>query len=254
MCRLLAWRSAEALTPADVLGPDRERLAELSRVHCDGWGIATVTSDTDLHIERGDAPAHLCADFATAMASRPSPAGIVHLRWATDDLAVNMGNTHPFTAALADGEIAFEHNGMLPDSELLLPDIDPDIVAGFRGDTDSERYFGLVLTELRRDPTDLIGAVQRTAKRLSDVAYTSLNAMILTPSTLAVICLFKPENRDDDVEEDYFHLTWGIDGDGVVSAWSMGVRPSATFGRPLDNGMLLLVDIATGDIDLVSID
>jgi predicted glutamine amidotransferase len=252
MCRLLAWRSAEPITPAAVLGPDRDRLAQLSRVHCDGWGIASAASNDSLLIERGADPAHLCPDFTLAMASHASRSGIVHLRWATEELAVNLGNTHPFTADTTGSEIAFEHNGMLPDSHLLLADIDPDIVAGFRGDTDSERYFGLLLTEMRRDAGDVTNAIQRVAKRLSDVAYTSLNAMLLTPQTLAVVCLFKPENLPWDEEEDYFNLTWGVE-DGIVSAWSTGVRPSATDARPLDNGMLLLVDIASGDIDLVSI-
>lgn len=252
MCRLLAWRTPHPVCPEEVLGADRDSLVDLSRIHCDGWGMATAEPDGTLLVERGPEPAHLSPAFTAALTSRRAQAGVIHLRWATEGLAVNLGNTHPFESPSDIGPIAFVHNGMLPGSADLVSDIDADLVRTFRGDTDSERYFGLFMTELRREDGDIAAAMQRTSKRLSDVAYTSLNAMILTPRTLAVACLFKPENRPLDEEENYFDLTWSA-VDGVVSAWSMGVRPHAAEGQPLPNGTLLVVDIASGDIDLVSI-
>jgi predicted glutamine amidotransferase len=253
MCRLLAWRSPRPICPEELLGADRDRLAELSRVHCDGWGVAFADPGMHLSVDRGPEPAHLDPRFSEAIRSHRSQAGMVHLRWATEDLAVTLGNTHPFSASVDDLPVAFVHNGMLPDSAALLADIDPDLVRDFRGDTDSERYFGLFMTELRREGGDIAAAMSKTAKRLSDVAYTSLNAMILTPRTLAVACLFKPENRPSDEDEDYFDLTWEA-RDGLISAWSTGVRPSATHGQPLDNRTLLVVDIASGEFELVPID
>lgn len=252
MCRLLAWRPPRPVGPEELLGADRDCLAQLSRVHCDGWGIAKAEPPDALELLRGPEPAHTAPAFEYAMRNGPAQAGLVHLRWATEDLAVNLGNTHPFDGLSEVGPLAFVHNGMLPASADLIPDIDPDIVQAFRGDTDSERYFGLFMTELRREGGDIAAAMQQTAKRLSDVAYTSLNAMILTPRTLAVACLFKPENRPLDEAEDYFDLTWSEDA-GTVSAWSTGVRPHATGARPLPNGTLLVVDIASGDVDLVAI-
>lgn len=252
MCRLLAWRSAEPLCPETVLGADRDSLVDLSRIHCDGWGMATIETEEALLLERGSEPAHLSTAFADALVTRRARAGVIHLRWATEGLAVNIGNTHPFNALSDTGPIAFVHNGMLPVSADLISDIDDDLVRAFRGDTDSERYFGLFMTELRHEHGNIAAAMQRTSKRLSDVAYSSLNAMILTPRTLAVACLFKPENRPLDVAPDYFDLTWSA-VDGVVSAWSMGVRPHAEGGQPLPNGTLLVVDIPSGAIDLVSI-
>lgn len=252
MCRLLSWRTPHPVCPEELLGADRDSLANLSRIHCDGWGIATAEPPDALDIERGPDAAHTDPAFARGMRSRAAQAGMVHLRWATDDLAVNLGNTHPFEAPSSLGPVAFVHNGMLPGSAELLPDIDADLVESFRGDTDSERYFGIFMTELRRENGDIASAMQRTAKRLSDIAYTSLNAMILTPHTLAVACLFKPENRPLDEEEDYFDLTWS-ENQGTISAWSMGVRPHAEHAQPLPNGTLLVVDIPTGAIDLVSI-
>jgi predicted glutamine amidotransferase len=256
MCRLLAWRSETPLTPREVLGADADQLAELSRVHCDGWGYARVSTGADsgtaIAVDRGADPAHLSAEFRTVMQDDAATAGIIHLRWATEGLEVSLGNTHPFLASIPGGTVAFVHNGMVPESAALLPLVDADLQAEFRGDTDSERYFGVLMTELRRADGDVVDAYRRTAKLLADFAYTSLNSMILTPTTLAIACLHKPENRSRDVDEDYFHLTWGVH-DGVVSAWSMGVHPHAADQRPLDNGHLLTVDLASGTIDLVPI-
>lgn len=252
MCRLLAWRSGEPLTPREVLGADADILSELSRVHCDGWGYARVTDEPGIQLRRGAEPAHLSREFAASIQDEAALAGIIHLRWATEGLAVNLGNTHPFLASGLGGQVAFVHNGMLPESAHLLPHIDSDLQMDFRGTTDSERYFGVLMTELRREDGDVVNAYRRTAKLLTDFAYTSLNAMVLTPTTLAIACLHKPENRPLDVDENYFHLTWG-DNDGVVSAWSMGVRPHASDQRPLDNGHLLTVSLATGTIDVLPI-
>ncbi len=252
MCRLLAWRSETPLTPREVLGADADQLAELSRVHCDGWGYARAAAGTEIAVVRGAEPARLSAEFRRVMQDEAATAGLVHLRWATEGLEVSLGNTHPFLTSTPGGTVAFIHNGMVPESAALLPHVDADLQAEFRGNTDSERYFGVLMTELRRADGDVVDAYRHTAKLLADFAFTSINSMILTPTTLAVACLHKPENRSPDVDEDYFHLTWGVH-DGVVSAWSMGVRPHAPDQRPLDNGHLLTVDLASGTIDVVPI-
>lgn len=252
MCRLLAWHSQTPLTVEQVVAPDSHRLAELSQVHCDGWGFAKLNAQGELRTAMGSQPAHESPEFLRMTSNEATSNGIVHLRWATGDLAVSPGNTHPFTAKGSVGDIAFVHNGYLPEPEDLLDDINPQLVAAFRGETDSERYFGLFATELEHEGGDVVSALRRTAKRLSHKEYTSLNAMILTPSTIAVLCLFKPENRPLDEDEDYFDLTWG-DQQGVVSAWSTGVRPSFNDGRPLDNGTVLLVDTSSGATSIESI-
>lgn len=252
MCRLLAWHSPTAQTAEQVISPDYHRLANLSRVHCDGWGFAQLTESGVIDTQMSEKPAHESPEFYQISNHVATSNGVIHLRWATGDLAVSLGNTHPFTTTTSLGDVAFVHNGFLPDADALLEDIDPAIVSAFRGDTDSERYFGLFATELLRENGDLVAALRRTAKRLADHPYTSLNAMILTPQKIAVLCLFKPEFRPLDEEEDYFNLTWG-EQDGVVSAWSTGVRPSATVGAPLENGTLLLIDTQTGATDLVPI-
>lgn len=252
MCRLLAWHSHTPVTAEQVIAPDSSRLAELSRVHCDGWGFADLTADGAIETAMGWEPAHESDLFAKVTGQVATSNGMVHLRWATGDLAVSLENTHPFTASGVPGEVAFVHNGLLPQADELIDEIDSDLVAAFRGQTDSERYFGLFATELRRESGDVVSSLRRTAKRLSDHAYTSLNAMILTPQTLAVVCLFKEENRPLDEDEDYFDLTWG-ERDGVISAWSTGVRTVDDSHHPLENGTVLLIDTRSGAHEIVSI-
>ncbi|MDP4803904.1 MAG: class II glutamine amidotransferase [Candidatus Nanopelagicales bacterium] len=252
MCRLLAWHSPTPLTAEQVLSPNSDRLAELSRVHCDGWGFAQLMGDGDIDIRMGSEPAHESIEFKQTLATAATDNGVVHLRWATGALEVNLGNTHPFSTDTPAGQVVFVHNGFLPDSESLLADIDEDLIRAFRGQTDSERYFGFLITELRHENGDLVSALRRTVKKLADHAYTSLNAMILTPTTLAVMCLFNPENRPLDEDPDYFDLTWG-ETHGVIRVWSSGVRPNAEDDQPLRNGTVLMIDTHTGDTSLVSI-
>lgn len=249
MCRLLAWHSSAPLTAEQVIIPDPNRLAELSRVHCDGWGFAELSESGRIMTVMGPEPAHESSQFAHVTQDVATRNGIVHLRWATGDLAVSLANTHPFTAQTPFGDVAFVHNGYIPDADDLIPDIDDDLVAAFRGETDSERYFGLFTTELRHEGGDIVSALRRTTKRLSDQAYTSINAMVLTTTHLAVLCQHKPENRPLDEDEDYFHLNWGVER-GVISAWSMGVRPHAGMREPLENGTILLIDTRSGDYDI----
>lgn len=252
MCRLLAWHSQVPMTAEQVIAPDSNRLTELSRVHCDGWGFAELSESGSLDTVMGSEPAHESPEFTRILTQSATRNGIVHLRWATGDLAVSMGNTHPFTARMPFGDIAFVHNGYLPEPEELIRDIDDDLIAGFRGETDSERYFGLFATELRHEGGNLVNALRQTTKRLVDQAYTSINAMILTETHLAVLCMHKPENRPLDEDEDYFDLTWGED-QGVVSAWSMGVRPNARNQQPLENGTVLLIDTHSGATDIIPV-
>ena len=79
MCRLLAWRSETPLTPREVLGADADQLAELSRVHCDGWGYARVVTGTEIAVDRGAEAAHLSSEFRAVMQDDAATAGLVFL-------------------------------------------------------------------------------------------------------------------------------------------------------------------------------
>ena len=79
--------------------------------------------------------------------------------------------------------------------------------------------------------------------------FTSLNCLLMTPDTLFAASRFNP-GAEDDEGEDYFHLRYRVTDDAVVvasSGWGSG-------WQVLENGTLLMVDRATLETSVVSLD
>ena len=248
MCRLFAWHSPVPLTVNEALATDADALRELSKIHQDGWGMAF---DSEGHIElvRDVKAAHESDAYAKATGETKSTDGIVHLRWATEELQVCLPNTHPFIKSGPAGPIAFCHNGGIPRGDLLNSLIDPDLIEGMEGDTDSEFYFAALITALREHDNDFVEAYRQLLKDVEVLEYTSLNTLVLTHEKLYVLCNHKPANLPAHVDADYYELNWATI-DGVTSAWSSGVRPSVTTGTELENGYLLEIDRASGSTQI----
>jgi predicted glutamine amidotransferase len=197
MCRLLGVVSAVPVSVADAVG-DRmlEDFLALTEIHGDGWGVGAVT-------ERGRPPrvevsagnANDDAQFAAAM-KEPAAATLVHLRWATNGLAVQPQNSHPF---LADG-LAMAHNGSIKPMGPLDALVGPDIE--LRGTTDSERYFA-VIRQHRRTAPDLAEGVRRAVAELRALyPDASLNALILGEDQLIAVHAHATSRLlDEDIEE-----------------------------------------------------
>ena len=126
MCRLFAFVSPVTASARGELGADgMESLLSLARLHGDGWGRASVRAPGDAPIvTRSAISAAEDPDFDAALAT-PCRAAVVHLRWATAGLPVNIRNAHPFEA---DG-IAFAHNGTIKPRETLQGLLSADSVA-----------------------------------------------------------------------------------------------------------------------------
>jgi predicted glutamine amidotransferase len=137
-------------------------------------------------------------DFIAATRDRRSDASLVHLRWATNGLAVQPQNSHPF---MADG-IAMAHNGSIKPVGPLDDLLDRDIAASLRGTTDSERYFGLI-RQYRRDAPSLAEAVRRAVAQLRQIyPDASLNALLLGENQLIVVHAHAHSRLlDEDIEE-----------------------------------------------------
>jgi len=246
LCRLFAWHSAEPLSIANALGTDLQAFTELSTVHRDGWGIAYADTD-EIKLVRDTSPAHESSVYSDLLTQMQTTDAIAHLRWATEALAVCIPNTHPFVKQGPTGEIAFMHNGGVARGRELKDLIDSDYLAELDGDTDSEKYFAAVLTQLRKSNGDFVAAYQSLVKQFAPIHYTSLNAMILTETELVIVCQHKPENRSPELQPDYYDLFWQS-VNGVTSAWSTGVRPNPNNFEELKNGSLLRVNRKTGDV------
>jgi glutamine amidotransferase len=123
-----------------------EGLKRLAVEHKDGWGVARFDGKApwlETSVRRADG----CERFGALGVEIATTSLLAHIRLASVG-SVTEQNSHPF---FADGW-AFMHNGTLkrfaehrPQLEQLLS---PERRAALRGDTDSERCFGLFLTLL----------------------------------------------------------------------------------------------------------
>ena len=184
MCRLLGYAAARPMTFGRALGAtELAEFVDLARVHCDGWGRASVANPgLEPDVVTSQLSAQLDPNFLAHNSSAPGRAGMLHLRWATDGLAVQPENTHPF---LADG-IAFAHNGSV-DRHALEGLLEPELLAGVAGTTDSELYFALV-RQYRSRSADLTDAVFSAVRRIRAAApIQSLNALVIDGRQLVAV-------------------------------------------------------------------
>ncbi len=117
LCRLLGYVSDRPTSAVEGLGATAfQTFTSLSAVHGDGWGMAWRESSEGL-TRAATSPMSAAEDPAySELAGRAlGAAGMVHLRWATDGLAVQPTNTHPFS----DGTHALAHNGSISPVEAL---------------------------------------------------------------------------------------------------------------------------------------
>lgn len=241
MCRLLAYASRRPTSLTEVLGaPGLAAFTALSRVHCDGWGLGWAEDD-GVGVLRMPEPAHDSPEFARASQEHRADLAVAHVRWATDDLTIDLDNTHPFT----DGRIAFAHNGAVRPADALDDLVPAELQTERRGTTDSERYFLAVLAEARRtDPaTGLAAVVQAIVDGGYD--YTCLNAILVTDRELIAVNRFLPAAEAVEGPE-YYRMRYRTDSDAVVitsSGWGNG-------WSSLENGQLLVVQRQTLAVEI----
>ena len=235
MCRLFAFVSPEHSTARDELHADGlESLLSLARLHGDGWGWAGVAEvGTSPRVRKSAHSAVSDAEFSASV-DTPSRAGLVHLRWATAGLPVNLNNAHPFQG---DG-MAFAHNGTIKPLDDVRSLLSPASAAALKGTTDSEMYFALIRERiaLGLDPHDAVVQVVRMLRER--FPYASLNALLLSGERLIVVhasatSLLTPHDlsRMGPIagempaghNEDYFALRWRESPDGTVAVSSTGV-------------------------------
>lgn len=185
MCRLLGVVSTTPISVAEAVGDGvLTDFVALTKVHGDGWGVASVdhVGDTPHVTVSAGSAAHDREFTAVTRDLRPT-AALVHLRWATNGLAVEPRNSHPF---LADG-LAMAHNGSIKPMGPLNDLIEPAIATSLRGTTDSERYFTVIRQHRRTAPT-LAEAVWSAVAQLRQThPDASLNALVLGEDQLIVV-------------------------------------------------------------------
>ena len=185
MCRLLGVVSVVPTSVADAVGDGvLKDFVALTKVHGDGWGVATVDRLGDTpHATVSAGSALDDPGFTSATHDRRAAAALVHLRWATSGLAVEPHNSHPF---VADG-IAMAHNGSVKPMAPLDAMLDAEFTASLQGTTDSERIFALI-RQYRRRTSSLVEAVRDAISELRRVyPDASLNSLIHGEDQLIVV-------------------------------------------------------------------
>lgn len=233
MCRLLGVVSTESAALTESLGDELEPFSQLSSIHCDGWGVAAWNGHDDLVVRKEPTPARVEPGLLDACAGIRADSAILHLRKASPGLAVASRNTHPF----AVGSVAFAHNGYFPLDpaiDKVLADVDAEPVAG---DTDSERYFHLVLALMRM--SDPVTALTQAATLITgQVEAVSLNALMLTHRALYAFA-FYDERAERPVSRSY-ELRFRV-GDRAVRVASSGWEQPTPQWETLASGTILEV-------------
>lgn len=256
MCRLLGWLSRTPVSARDVLGDDGlAAFRRLSRLHADGWGRAADDGFGPV-LDRSTTRADDDPEFVRAM-EQPTRAAVVHLRWATPGLPVQLRNTHPFL----HGGRAFAHNGAIYPVDRVVDVLTAPWRDRLQGTTDSERYFLAVLAELEVPGTDVPTAYARVTARLAQqFRPSSLNSLLLAPEALYAVSCYDPAAAPPAPEaayveqSTYFDLRYRATPDFVVVASSGFLPPEAPDWQRLPNGSVLVVDRATLAVRQVSMD
>ena len=245
MCRLMGFVSSDEKTLVEAAGSEFAEFAALSARHGDGWGIASCNTEDHPALLLEPTRAMESTAFDEASHHLKSNGALLHLRWATGALSVKEGNTHPFTFE----DFSFMHNGAIFPPESIDPFVDPRYLALRRGETDSESYFYLIITEIEKYGVE--AGIRSAVKIISDHAdYSSINAMFLTPTEFFVINEHRNERIPASEPADYYDLRYQTKNGEVLVASSGWTQ---TGWDELPNHKLMKVDRRTLAIEITDI-
>ena len=196
MCRLLGIYGQVDFWQEIVLGFRRQ--AEFGNIppvegmepgHKDGWGMAGSSTDKTAMVpiirRLGSALESVCYQQAVTSMDKLPDIFLGHLRKASDDIPVSLGNAHPF---FQDGW-AFIHNGTVYGAESLSRDTS---LIPTSDESDTEYLFHHLLTAIMTHPTNkMICEVLAMAVSSLKVVFTAVNSMLSNGEDLYVISEYK---------------------------------------------------------------
>jgi glutamine amidotransferase len=156
-----------------------DSLREQSHREPDGTGLGYFDGDGRPHVDKQPLAAFRDRAFAHAARTAHSATFVAHVRFASTG-GLELRNTHPFEQR---GRL-FAHNGVVEDLARLEHRIG-DAMSLVAGDTDSERLFALITTEIDNHHGDvgagIVAAVEWVAANLPVL---SLNFVLITADDL----------------------------------------------------------------------
>jgi glutamine amidotransferase len=175
MCRLFGQHAHPGYDFTEPLCSAENALRFQAHKHPHGWGIGWYV-DGSPHVRRGILPAHADVAFVEAGRAVRSAVVVAHVREASVGPVLHE-NTHPFSY----DRWLFAHNGTVArfrdDPEVrtaIEAEIDRDLRAQIRGDTDSERCFYLFLSRLRARAPLAAADLASTRRALAETTRTVL--------------------------------------------------------------------------------
>jgi predicted glutamine amidotransferase len=179
MCRLFGLCAAEPVTATFWLLQAPDSLRRQSHREPDGTGLGSYDEDGRPVVQKQPLAAFHDRAFAQEAKTVHSATFVAHVRFASNG-ALELRNTHPFEQ---HGRL-FAHNGVIGDTAGLDRHLGA-ASALVGGDTDSERFFALITTEIDRHHGDvaagITAAVQWVAAHLPVL---SLNFVLIDAGQL----------------------------------------------------------------------
>jgi predicted glutamine amidotransferase len=246
MCRLMGYVSqAQSSFPAQV-GKDFEEFIALSSVHCDGWGISTNDRQhAHIVLEKKVEAAAESASFQKVVAENAADGALLHLRWATKGLSVSENNTHPFVY----GDYSFIHNGSIFPPDSIIEFIDEKFKKLIIGETDSERYFYLMMGQIEK-----LGLKEGIKKTLAIIKEngktTSLNFMLMNNESFIVASEHDSAKKPEWAPDDYYVIKYKKNDDCVLFASSGWNQPG---WHVLENHHMAIVNRSTFEIEVINL-
>jgi predicted glutamine amidotransferase len=180
MCRLFGMTAgAEPVQATFWLLDAPDSLVVQSHQNADGTGVGYFDAHGSPHVDKQPIAAFEDRRFASEAREIRSRTFVSHVRHATAG-GLTMANTHPF----CQHDRLFAHNGVINDIPKLEEHLG-DERALVRGESDSERYFALITSEIDRHDGD-VGAGIRAAVEwiVQNVPIVSINFVLITATDL----------------------------------------------------------------------
>ena len=246
MCRLLGYVSPNKTSFPAIVGDYFSDFVALSSVHCDGWGLSTIDqSGSDIVLNRKVEAAAESSTFDATVAKNIADGALLHLRWATKGLSISENNTHPFMYE----DYSFIHNGSIFPPDAVAQFIDPKFNSLIVGETDSEHYFYLVMTEVEK--LGLVAGVKSALAIIKDHGdITSLNCMLMNRNYFLTVSEHNTAHKPDWAPDDYYEIKYLPTPQGTLFASSGWNQPG---WMTLDNHHAALVNRSSFEIEVIAI-
>ena len=229
-----------------LVGDEFSDFVALSSVHCDGWGLSTIDqSGSDIVLNRKVEAAAESSTFDATVAKNIADGALLHLRWATKGLSISENNTHPFMYE----DYSFIHNGSIFPPDAVAQFIDPKFNSLIVGETDSEHYFYLVMTEVEK--LGLVAGVKSVLAIIKEHGdTTSLNCMLMNRDYFLTVSEHDTARKPDWAPDDYYEIKYLPTPEGVLFASSGWNQPGWTM---LENHHAALVNRSSFEIEVIAI-